>query len=304
MSLRDARALRLRVLLLGTLLSVAVPVSKVTGAERSFIPERFIALGIHEMPASDASGGVTIRGRQHDIEAGFGAVEFSGGELAVGLGYRYTRFEYEGLASRDRDLHQLALPLVWRRESGGSGISAIEVALEPTIATSSNVFQKFWDRGSREDVYLGGRLAVELPAGAWTWHLGAAADRLWGNSRVYPIVGGERRFGERWHARLVLPFPALEFRLGNRQRLTLAAEPSGYRWRVVSDDFSADFDYRLRALRTTASWEFEAHRRWTVSFSAGFETGREHRFADDDLTAVDLDVDSGWVYGLKLRWTP
>ncbi len=287
---------------LGALLCIPLPGVAAAAAERLFSVDRFLAVGIQEMPASDADGGTTVRGRLHDIEAGFGAVEFSGGELAVGVDYRYTRFEYEGIASRDRDLHTLAVPLVWRRESAESALSAVELALVPTIATSSNVFQKFWDRGSREDVYLSGRLAVELPAGSWTWHLGAAADRLWGDSRVYPIVGGERRFGERWHARLVLPFPELRFHLGSRQRLALAAEPSGYRWRVVSDDFSAHFDYRLRAFRTTASWELEAHRQWTVALSAGFETGRDHRFADDNLTAVGLDVDGGWVFGLKLRW--
>jgi len=281
----------------------AAPAAASVGAKTSFSPEPFVAFGVHEIPSSDADSNAAIRGRLHDIEAGFGAFPVGGGELAVGIGYRYTRFEYDGIASRDRDLHRLALPLVWRRESAQSAISAVELALQPTIATSSNVFQKFWDRGSRDDVYLSGRLAVEIPGGSWTWHLGASADRLWGNSHVYPVVGGERRFGERWHARLVLPFPALEYRLGSRQRLSLAAEPAGYRWRVVSDDFSADFDYRLRALRTTASWEFQAYRRWAVTLSAGFETGREHRFADNNLEAVDIDVDAGWVYGLRLEWT-
>ena len=294
---------RARLELAVPLLAAVAQAGTASAAEWSFTPERFITFGIQQMPSSGAGSNATLRCRLYDMGAGFGAVGVAGGELAVGLGYRYTRFEYEGIASRDRDLHRLSLPLVWRRKPVESAVSAIELALVPTIATSSNVFQKFWDRGSHEDVYLSGRLAVELPAGAWTWHLGAAADRLWGASRVYPIVGGERRFGERWHARLVLPFPELRYRLGNRQRLALVAEPAGYRWRVVSDDFSADFDYRLRAFRTTASWELEAHRRWTVTLSAGFETGREHRFADDDLQAVDLDVDSGWVYGLELQWT-
>ena len=295
--------MRLDAALRGALILAAAPANASVAAERSFTPERYVAFGIQEMPSSDAGTEAAVHGRLHDIEAGFGAFEFGHGKLAVGLDYRYTRFEYDGIASRDRDLHRLAIPLVWRGESAESRLSAIEFALTPTIATSSNVFQKFWDRGSREDIYLGGRLAVELPAGPWTWHLGAAADRLWGSSSVYPIVGGERRFGKRWHARLVLPFPEVEYRLSHRHGLALAAEPAGYRWHVVSDDFTADFDYRLRAFRTTASWEFKAYRRWAVSLSAGFETGREHRFADDMLEAVDVAVDDGWVYGLRLEWT-
>ncbi len=264
----------------------------------AFTAERFVMIGVCESPASDIAGGAALRGRQQWLRAGFGTVGLGGGELAVGLDYAYDRFEYDGIASRDRDLHRLSLPLVWRRQHGGS---ALEVALVPGVATSSNVFKDLWSDGGGDDFYLSGRVTASRTAGRWTWHLGAAADRAFGVSALYPLIGVERRFGERWHLRLVLPEPVLTYRAGARHELALSAYPAGQRWHVVSDDFTADFAYRLRTFRTEASWRMRLTRRFSVAASAAYDTNRRHEFADDALTAVDIGPDDGWTYGLAVR---
>ncbi|MEO0996938.1 MAG: hypothetical protein AAFX58_05430 [Pseudomonadota bacterium] len=286
--------------LAGALLLSAVGVPALGGSPpaTTFTPERFVMLGVYESPTSDVGGnGVALRGRQQRLRAGFGVTRLGGGDLAIGLDYAYDRFEYDGIASRDRDLHRLSLPLVWRRESGAS---ALEFALVPSAATSSNVFKNLWSDGGRDDFYLTGRVTASRTAGRWAWHIGAAADRAFGASALYPLVGAERHFGERWHLRLLLPEPALIYSAGDRHEVTLRAYPAGQRWHVVSDDFAADFDYRLRTFRTEAAWRLKLTRRFSVEASAAYDTGRRHEFADDALTTVDVTPDDGWTYGLAV----
>jgi hypothetical protein len=108
------------------------------------------------------------------------------GELRWALDYAYQRYEYQGLASRNRDLHRLELPLSWHTDAA----YAWAIELRPIVASSSNVFKDLWSRGGSDDLMLHGRLTrVHAPAGeGWGWRLGAARDDAFGQERTYPVV--------------------------------------------------------------------------------------------------------------------
>ena len=175
---------------------------------------------------ADPGGGVSVH--QLDVrEAAFGDARI--GEREVGLAlwspefgfdrfafgaaahYAYVRYEYDGLPSRARDLHQLHLPLQWRGHE-----DRWRVVLTPVIAASSNVFKDLFKRGSRDDFDVYGRWQYER----WTderrgWRVALVRDAAFGAPRLYPAAALLWR-GERVSAELGLPDARVQWRALDR----------------------------------------------------------------------------------------
>ena len=232
-----------------------------------------------------------------------GGLRFSIGDVALdaGIDYQYTRYEYEGLSGRDRDLHRLQFPVEfsmplerWR----------LKGYVAPGVSTSSNVFKDFFNRGTRDDLFANARVAGYREADARTWIVGLAYDRLFGEATLYPVLGVELTPRPALDIRLAFPDPAFRYRVSGRVTLHGRLFPAGHEWHVVSDDFTSEFDYRVEAYRAQAGLSFRILEALNVDLSLGYEFAREHEFTDDTGTRISSRIDDQWLAAIGFRLGP
>ena len=214
----------------------------------------------------------------------------------IALAYDYTRYAYQGVASRHRDLHRLVVPIGWRTRGGPW---RVEVA--PLVATSSNVFKDLVDRGSRSDFDVHGRLvhemAVDRGAG---WRIGLQRDAAFGRPKVYPTAAMTWRAAD-WHAELGWPSSRINWRPHEGVTLGAAVYPDGGQWHVISDERDgAAFGYRARTWRAALTAGWTPLQSVRIDLQAGVAFRRHHRFEDDDGTLVDRRAASGRYWGLSV----
>jgi hypothetical protein len=224
------------------------------------------------------------------------------GAFRWALDYAYQRYEYTGLASRNRDLHRLELPLSWQGDAALSWM----VEFRPVIATSSNVFKELWSRGGADELMWHGRaLAGQAPGGpGWGWHLGVARDDAFGREAVYPVAALLRQ-----HQGVTMeigwPVTRAMRDIGRGVELGGEVAPAGASWHVVSDERDgASFDYEARAWRAGAILHWRSTGGLMLTTRAGLEFERRHRLEDDTGATVNRAVeDAGFLeVALGYRW--
>lgn len=268
-----------------------------------------------EESAAFLSGQSTALGqaRANRLAAGAG---LNGGERRLSLGikrcirphhcrslavdYQYTRYEFVGIDSRDRDLHRLQLPVTWTRASERRRLI---INITPGIATSSNVMKDLLNRGGSGDLFLNGQLESQPMANRWGPVLGIRYDQRFGKSQLTPVLGLELRRDPDTRLRLAFPESAIDIRINDRHQVSWQLFPSGYVWHVVTDDFRNEFDYRVEGYRSEIEWRVRLARWVSLGIRGGVEFDRRHQFKDDALTAIDTKLDKTWSFGVELRMT-
>lgn len=242
-----------------------------------------------------------ITGVEHGLSARSAGRPGAGGTWVLGLDYRYTRFEYAGLDSRNRDLHRAAPSLAWRRAGAGPR-GGFGGWVSPVVATSSNVFKDLARRGSRRDLQWHGGAWWAQPAGGGHWRFELARDDITGATRVRPGIAWMQRDDT---LEMALGWPSSEAALALSPAWTARARlaPAGGRWHVVSDERGgAGFDYRMRAWRLGLGLDRAFGEHWRLQGMAGLEFDRRHRFEDDLGALIDRRAgDAAWL-GLALEW--
>jgi len=260
-----------------------------------------IELGRGSLATADF-GDARLSGTENRVAIRGQPIAAGEGEFRWALDYAYLRYEYQGLPSRDRDLHRLELPLTWQRNAA----LAWTLELRPLIATSSNVFKDYLNRGSGDDLMLHGRWIVEsAPAhGAWRWRAGLAHDDVFGEERVYPVVAALRS-GEAYRLEIGWPWTRVARQLGPGLELGASLGPAGARWHVVSDERDgASFDYEVEAWRAAVTIAWRRPAGWFLAMGSGLEFSRRHRLEDDLGGTVDRSVDDASFVELAggYRW--
>jgi len=258
----------------------------------------WFAASIGRVPEADVTAGATLEGEETRISAGFGRASLGSLSLSFGLDYEYTRYEYEGIESRDRDLHRLQLPVHFESDLGAWQLSGY---IAPGLSTSSNVLGEFSSQASSDDLIVTGRVSFKRANGGRTWSVGIAHDRRFGESLAYPVVGMEFDPTDNVHIRLAFPDPSFSIRISDRQSIHADLYPAGHQWHVVSDDFSSDFNYRVEAWRGQLTWRLPLWRMLGLDFSAGYEFGREHHLSDDEGLRLDIDIRDQWFIAAEIR---
>ena len=261
----------------------------------------FLALGVTRQPAADFSNSpapATVRTKENQVFAGFHRFEAGRGTLDVGLDYQYTRYVYDGIDGRNRDLHRFQFPLRYRGRHGGW---TVDGTLAPGISTSSNVLKEFFDEISGDDVFAAARLEGRSESGPRNWVIGLAYDRAFGRPLVYPVAGIELSPTSALDVRLAFPDSGFEYRWSDRQSLSGRLFPAGHQWHVMTDDFSAEFDYRVEGIRAQAGWSLRLWKGIRLDISGGYEFGRKHYLTDDLGVHIESDVDDQWLFLVGLR---
>jgi hypothetical protein len=263
----------------------------------------FVSAAYTVLPEADfesAGTGSTVQTKENQLVAGF--TRFSLGELDldVGVDYQYTRYVYENIDGRHRDLHRLQIPLGF---TYGAATWNLTGFVAPGVATSSNVMKDLFDQGGSDDLVVTGRIEASAPHGRKLgWLGGLAHDRAFGEDKTYPVVGLLYQPNDRLSLRLAYPDPAIRFLPNDRHSLSLRLFPSGSEWHVVGDQFNYDFDYQVEAIRLQGVWSHRFCRSGWLDLSLGYEFDRRHRFVDDSGKQIDSTVDSQFLLMLGLLW--
>ena len=261
----------------------------------------FLALSITRQPAADFSdtpAPATVLTRENQVFAGFHRFDTGGGTLDVGLDYQYTRYVYDGIDGRNRDLHRFQFPFRYRGRLGGW---KIDTTVAPGISTSSNVLKEFFDEVSGDDLFAAARVEARSEPGSRNWVIGFAYDRAFGRPLVYPVAGIELSPTDALDVRLAFPDTGFEYRWSDMQSLSGRLFPAGHRWHVMTDDFSAGFDYRVEGIRAQLGWSLRLWKDIRLDISGGYEFGRKHYLTDDLGVRIESDVDPQWLFLVGLR---
>ena len=260
-----------------------------SGSDRGRSP--WLAAGVGRTPAAAASGGTELEAEDTRIGMGLNLARSESGHVDIGIDYQYTRYEYVGIDSRDRDLHRLQIPVQFEADMGAW---RIEGYVAPGVSTSSNVMKDLLEQATSDDFLLTGRLVATRELDKRTWIAGIAHDRRFGRSRAYPVVGVDFSPRENTRVRLAFPDPSITVGITGRQFVQARLYPAGHQWHVVSNDFSSDFDYRVEAWRGQLTWRVPIWRSLGIDVSAGYEFAREHRFTGDAGARLGIEVDDQW----------
>ena len=261
----------------------------------------FLALSVTRQPSADFSGSpspATVETKENQVYAGFSRFAVGKGTLDLGLDYQYTRYIYDGIDGRNRDLHRFQFPLKYRTRADGWSIDA---SIAPGISTSSNVLKEFFDQISSDDLFATARVEGRRGSPAGNWVLGLAYDRAFGRPRMYPIAGMEFSPSDALDIRLAFPDSGFEYRRPGRQAFSGRLFPAGHQWHVMTDDFSSEFDYRVEGIRAQLGWSIRLWKQVTLDVSGGYEFARKHYLTDDLGVRIESDVDDQWLILLGLR---
>lgn len=260
-----------------------------------------IELGRGALAAADF-GDARLSGTENRVAILGPSLPAGENEFRWALDYAYQRYEYKGLASRNRDLHRLEVPLSWH----GDAALAWMLELRPVIASSSNVFKEIWSRGGSDDFMWHGRATLDrLPGKAgWGWRLGAVRDDAFGRESIYPVAALLRQY-ESTQLDLGWPVSRATLYVGHGIELGGLVAPVGARWHVISDERDgASFDYEVRAWRAGAILRWRPVGRFVLTTQLGLEFDRRHRLVDDKGATVNRAVDEAAYFELSAgyRW--
>ncbi len=261
----------------------------------------FLALSVTRQPSadfSDTAATASVRTKENQVYAGLYRAAAGAGTLDVEFDYQYTRYVYDGIDGRNRDLHRFQFPLRYRGMRRGW---AIDASVAPGISTSSNVLKEFFDAVSGDDLFATARVEARRASSARRWVAGIAYDRTFGESRVYPIAGVELSPSDSFDLRLAFPDPGFGYRLSDKQSISGRLFPAGHQWHVMTDDFSSEFDYRVEGFRAQLGWSIRLWKAITLDISGGYEFARKHYLTDDLGVRIESDVEDQWLFLFGLR---
>lgn len=260
----------------------------------------YAGVAFTRIPSSRFSGSeAEVRYTEQQLLAGFYRARTASVCVEFGLDYQYTRYEFRDLASRNRDLHRLAVPVHWRYERNGMRFRGV---VAPGISTSSNVTDDLFNRATSDDLQIKGRFEARAKTGDHDLFGGVAYDHAFGKPKLYPVAGAEFQALGGLFIRLAYPDPAARYELSEAQTITARLFPAGSVWHVVTDDFTDEFDYRVEALRAQFTWSLSLRARFRLDVSAGYEFDRRHVLTDDFGIRVRSRVDDDWLIGVSMRF--
>lgn len=243
--------------------------------------------------------GASLSGRENHATGCYVTAHSDRTRLGFGLDYQYTRYTYDGVSSRNRDLHRVQFPLSIRREYGG-GHAIVQIA--PGVAVSSNAIKDPFERLDRDSVLTTGRIEWRKPLDeSAALQIGLAHDRRFGEPLLYPLIGLVLdRPSVRW--RLVLPEPSVDIDIPGRWQLSARVYPAGSTWHVFTDDFSDTFRYRVRAVRAEVALSRQLGNRTRLDVTLGREMRRHHDFEDSAAERIRTEPDDATVLAFSVRF--
>ena len=297
-SRRLAQAIPLGLLLAGALSSFARPPLYEQAGQATQVSASYV-----ENSASDFDPPVAgeTGGQRTDINGLWDPGEPGG--FAIGYSHQYDSLDID--LEGDETLsnghhHTIALPLHWHREISGGDMMTLSLA--PAISVSSNVLKDpgLVDNGA---VQLWGSALYRIGEGSLDWLLGINHDYRFGDSKVYPVAGGEWA-NETTTVRLTYPDIMANWRPAERWSFEASVSPDGNLWRVWDRDKIIDSDFRREAWRAELRLLYRLPRGWRIGFTAGHTWDTAWKFKASTPGVVRSDGENQSFIGAYVGWLP
>lgn len=290
-----------RVAVLATVLTLSPCALRAGEIEQSRWPGLNLSVSIGAGRQSDfepAAGRSAVSPEDFRATINLGTFKTDSLVLRPALDYQYTRFEFRDVASRNRDLHRVQLPLRATRV-GESWHTDAFIAVG--ISASSNVVKDVFNRGSSADLLFTARTEFTRRDGRLPLIVGAAYDRSFGRPRLSPVFGVELQPRRDLQLRLAYPDSELRYEVSTSSTLLARIYPAGHRWRVTTDDFADEFDYRAEEVRFELTWSLAIAGPLTIDLTAGYAFDRRHAFDDRQGSRIDTNIDEQPFAGIGFR---
>lgn len=247
----------------------------------------------------DISTSARTRVKQTGFDSVFAIAGKGTSNWSFGTNYAYTRYLYDGINSRNRDLHSITFPVTYTNEADQYSWS---FHISPGIATSSNAFKDPLNRLEAEDFVTTGGFSTELAVGKnWNVLLGARYDYRFGESKPYFIAGVMLSASENLTLRLAYPDSLFSVKLNDDIQLFTLLYPAGNQWHVHTDDFMQEFTYNAEGWRVETGLRWKVRRPLAVLFSAGYEFERHIGFDDESGVRLSSKIDNNIFYSVELK---
>lgn len=219
----------------------------------------------------------------------------SGGcQLAVGLSFKWSGFEFDAVSLDDLDLYALGLSFDVVRTRGPWTFWA---NVAPSLFTD-------FERLTADDFRtLVGALAMYAWRPNAQWALGASYDREFGEDKLYPLAGAIWKIGRDWELNLVLPAPRATWAPGRKLLLFADARPAGGLWNVTDDETDGDLDFKLEGYRLGLGAEYELAPHLWLHAAAGASLERTYEIGDGHRRLLESDAEDTYFAraGLVVR---
>ncbi|MEO0365891.1 MAG: hypothetical protein AAF265_10395 [Pseudomonadota bacterium] len=278
-------------------LSLILMLTASTAALASWDDHSF-ALVTSSTPAADFGVGSELAARRQRLDWRGKPRQLGDVRTAIGFTYAYTRYEYSNIASRNRDLHFLQIPIV---AFGGSDRWRWQTRIVPGVATSSNVMKDPVNRLTLDDLYTTGEVLFQKQQQSGSFVFGITHDRRFGQSQTYPKLAW-RGASDRFQWQIGAPDAWLDYQPRDGTTFSLGAGPAGMQWHTVRDDFASDFDYRVRRWDIRLDFRQKLFSRLAVTVFAGRGLDRRHRFQADAPNLIERSADDAWFAGVSFGW--
>ena len=221
---------------------------------------------------SDSAGSnVKVSAREFDISGKFFARDISFGKFIIGGHYQVTRYELDNL-NADKNLHVLELPITLLRQKN-----------EWTYITrlSPGLHSDFDELDSNDLLVTARFVATKKRSENLTWVIGAAVDRSFGDTMLYPVIGAQYWPSQRTLFKLVLPRLEIRHALSSKTILFWHLKPSGGKWNVTVKNMNKDFNVTTDAVRTSLGAEINLSDFGWLKVEAGREVNRSIELVDE-----------------------
>jgi len=266
-----------------------------TQAATAAVPQQPPQLQLGYYQVSDASleqvpgsGEFTIK--ETHLSGKLGKKETPLGTLLIGANYQQHRFE---LASNytSRTLHQLALPVTLVNKSD-------QWTIVSQVAPSLNTDFEELDKDDYTTTAL--LRAAYHHSDTTTWVAGAAFDRSFGDSQLYPVLGVNYTPNNNWLLQLTLPRMVVKYMPRPRTIIYWQAQPNGNKWNVDVPAINRSINITTKAIRSGIGIEFNITQQWWIKAEAGREFNRNLETINDGGVEFDLDVEDAYYLGASI----
>lgn len=248
---------------------------------------------------ADINTGAKTRVKETGFDSVFAKTTNGTSSWSFGTNYAYTRYLYDRVNSRHRDLHSITFPVTYTNQADQFACS---FHLSPGIATSSNAFKDPLNRLEAKDLVTTGGFSTDLAVGKnWIVLLGARYDYRFGESKLYPIAGIVLSASENLTLRLAYPDSLFSVRFDDSIQLFTLLYPAGNQWHVHTDDFQQEFTYNAEGWRVETGLRWNIRQPLAVLFSAGYEFERHIGFDEESGVRLSSKIDNNIFFSVELE---
>lgn len=228
---------------------------------------------------------------EFNLKSPLTSIDTKFGKLIFGVDYTNTEIRFTDIVP-EKSLHAIELPITYVRERGNwNFVSQISPSLN----------SDFEEIGSDDFSVNGKFLARYNSHRNNSWIFGLAADRTFGKSQIYPIVGFHLTSPRNWDIRASLPNPEIRYAIRRDIYLSLYGKPHGGKWDIDLPNAPQrnNWDTSITGYQFGFKTEMQFSSNIWSTFTIGRELNRSGDFTDENGMEYEFDFEDTYFVGLS-----